>query len=113
MDILRGSVGLLFLVALAWVFSSNRKAVSWPLVLKGLAFQIVLALLILKVDGVQLIFEYLAKGFVKVISFTDFGSDFLFSSFETGKVASGLLNFAFRVLPTIVFFSALSSMLYY
>ena len=113
MDIVRGSVGLLFLVALAWVFSTNRKAVSWPLVLKGLAFQIVLALLILKVDGVQLVFEYLARGFVKVISFTDFGSDFLFSSFETGKVASGLLNFAFRVLPTIVFFSALSSMLYY
>lgn len=113
MDILRGSVGLLFLIALAWVFSTNRRSVSWPLVIKGVAFQIVLALLILKVDGVQIVFEYLARGFVKVISFTDFGSDFLFASFETGTVATGLLNFAFRVLPTIVFFSALSSMLYY
>lgn len=113
MEILRGSVGLLFLVALAWVFSANRKSVSWPLVIKGLAFQIILALLILKVDGVQVVFEYLARGFVKVISFTDFGSDFLFASFTDGKVADGLLNFAFRVLPTIVFFSALSSMLYY
>lgn len=113
MEILRGSVGLLFLVALAWVFSANRKAVSWPLVLKGLAFQILIAVLILQVDAVQIAFEYLAAGFVKVISFTDFGSDFLFSSFATGEVAPGLLNFAFRVLPTIVFFSALSSLFYY
>src|SRR5690554_804607 len=113
MEILRGSVGLIFLIALAWVFSQNRKAVSWPLVIKGVAFQIILALLILKVDGIAIVFEYLAKGFVKVISFTDFGSDFLFSSFVTGTVSEGLLNFAFRVLPTIVFFSALSSMLYY
>lgn len=113
MDILRGSLGILFLVALAWVFSTNRRSVSWPLVVKGIIFQILLAVLILKVDGVQLVFEYLAKGFVKVISFTDFGADFLFSSFVTGTVSEGLLNFAFRVLPTIVFFSALSSMLYY
>lgn len=113
MEILRGSVGLIFLIALAWVFSANRKSVSWALVIKGIAFQIVLAVLILKVDGVQIVFEYLARGFVKIISFTDFGSDFLFASFVDGKVADGLLNFAFRVLPTIVFFSALSSMLYY
>lgn len=113
MDILRGSVGLLFLVGLAWLFSANRKAVSWPLVIKGLAFQIAIAVLILQVDAIQIGFEYLARGFVKVISFTDFGSDFLFSSFETGETAPGLLNFAFRVLPTIVFFSALSSLLYY
>lgn len=106
-------IGLLFLVALAWVFSSKRKAISWALVAKGLLFQILLAVLVLKIDGVQLVFEYLARGFVKIISFTDFGADFLFASFETGSVASGLLNFAFRVLPTIVFFSALSSMLYY
>lgn len=113
MDILRGSLGLVFIVLLAWVFSANRRAVSWPLVAKGLVFQIVIALLILKVEGVQIVFEYLARGFVKIISFTDFGSDFLFASFVDGEVANGLLNFAFRVLPTIVFFSALSSMLYY
>lgn len=113
MDILRGSVGLLFLVALAWLFSANRKAISWPLVIKGIAFQITIAVLILQVEFVQIAFEYLAHGFVKVISFTDFGSDFLFSSFDTGVVAPGLLNFAFRVLPTIIFFSALSSLLYY
>ena len=113
MEILRGLVGLLFLVALAWIFSAKRKAVSWPLVAKGMIFQIVLALLIIKVDAVQIGFEYVARAFVKVISFTDFGSDFLFTSFVDGKVAAGLMNFAFRVLPTIVFFSALSSLLYY
>jgi concentrative nucleoside transporter, CNT family len=113
MDILRGLLGIVFLVAIAWVFSSNRKSISWALVIKGISLQILLAVLILKVDGVEMVFEYLARGFVKVISFTDFGSDFLFSSFVDGKVASGLLNFAFRVLPTIVFFSALSALLYY
>ncbi len=113
MDILRGIIGLIFLTALAWVFSTNRKSISWPLVIKGTIFQIVLAVLILKVDAVQVVFEYLAGGFVRIISFTDFGSDFLFSSFATGTVSEGLLNFAFRVLPTIVFFSALTSMLYY
>src|SRR5690606_15058600 len=47
------------------------------------------------------------------ISFTDFGSDFLFRSFTDGQVDSALLNFAFRILPTIVFFSALTALLYY
>lgn len=113
MDILRGLIGIIFLVAVAWVFSSDRKNIAWPLVIKGLALQIILAVLILKVPFVEVIFDYLSRGFVKVISFTDFGSDFLFRSFVDGQVSSGLYNFAFRILPTIVFFSALTALLYY
>lgn len=113
MDILRGIIGIIFLVGLAWVFSADRKSISWPLVVKGLLLQVLLALLILKVPFAEVCFDYLSQGFVKVISFTDFGSDFLFSSFTDGQTAPGLLNFAFRVLPTIVFFSALSALLYY
>ena len=113
MDILRGFIGILFLVSMGWLFSADRKSISWPLVLKGLILQVVLAILILKVPFVEVIFDYLSRGFVKVISFTDFGSDFLFRSFADGQVSTGLLNFAFRILPTIVFFSALSALLYY
>jgi len=113
MDILRGIIGIFFLVAVAYLFSADRKSISWPLVVKGLALQIILALLILKVPFVEVIFDYLSRGFVKIISFTDFGSDFLFASFVDGQVSAGLYNFAFRILPTIVFFSALSALLYY
>jgi CNT family concentrative nucleoside transporter len=113
MDIVRGLIGILFLVAISWVFSSNRKAINWPLVIKGIALQLILAVLVLKVDFVAVIFDYLGKGFVKVIGFTDFGSNFLLRSFTDGQVAPGLLNFAFKILPTIVFFSALTALLYH
>jgi len=111
--ILRGLLGIAALVGIAWLFSENRKSISWSLVLKGLAFQMILAILILKVEAVSSVFGWLSAGFVKVISFSDFGSDFLFRSFETGKVEQSVENFAFRILPTIVFFSALTALLYY
>ena len=111
--VLRGLLGIGFLVALGWVFSDNRKSIVWSLVFKGILLQIILALLVLKVPFFAEIFSWISKVFVKVISFTDFGSDFLFRSFTDGKTDSSLLNFAFRILPTIVFFSALTSLLYY
>ncbi len=110
---LRGLLGIAFLVGLAWVFSESRKTISWSLVIKGLVFQLILAILILKVDFFSSIFGWISAGFVKVISFSDFGSDFLFRSFETGEVGQSVENFAFRILPTIVFFSALTALLYY
>jgi len=111
--ILRGLLGLAVLVGLAWLASQNRKSINWSLVAKGIAMQIILALLVLKVDAVALAFEFMSRGFVKVISFTQFGSDFLFKSFATNKMEDAVISFAFNVLPTIVFFSALSSILYY
>jgi len=111
--ILRGTLGIVVLLAIAWLFSENRKHISWSLVLKGLIFQLVLAILILKVDFISSAFGWISAGFVKIISFSDFGSDFLFRSFETGEVGKSAENFAFRILPTIVFFSALTALLYY
>jgi len=114
MDILRGLLGLAFLLVVGWVFSTDRKSINWSLVWKGTLLQIILGVLILKVPGVDVGFDYLAKAFVKIISFTDFGGDFLLGSFnDSGKVHPALMSFAFRVLPKIIFFSALTALLYY
>lgn len=113
MGVLRGLLGVATLLALGWLFSEKRKAIPWSLVFKGLILQMVLALLILKVPFASQVFDFLSRAFVRVISFTDFGSDFLFRSFTDGEVQPALVNFAFRVLPTIVFFSALTALLYY
>lgn len=101
------------LTGIAWAASKNRKAIPWTLVGKGLAFQLVIAVLVLKVDFIASIFDWLSRGFVKLISFTQFGSEFLFSSFVTGQLEPAVVSFAFNILPTIVFFSAISAILYY
>ena len=114
MSILHGLFGVVVLTLIAWLLSSNRKKVNWRTVGGALILQIILAVLILKVPFVERIFDVIASGFVKVINFTDFGSDFLFGSFlDDNKVHPALVNFAFRVLPTIIFFSALTALLYY
>ena len=83
------------------------------MVLKGLFIQFIFALGILKVPFVASIFNQISKGFVKVISFTQAGTDFLFASFITGKIEAPMVNFMVQVLPTIIFFSALTSLFYY
>lgn len=110
---LHGFLGLAALILLGWLFSKNRSAIKWDIVVKGLLIQFVFAFLILKVEFIAVFFDFLSRGFVKVISFSQFGSEFLFSSFGTGKIEAPLINFAFNILPTIVFFSAITSLLYY
>lgn len=109
----RGLLGLISLLLIAFLFSENRKAINWSLVGKGLVLQIVLALLVLKVPYAEKFFEAISMVFVKIISFTNAGTAFLFESFVTQKIENGLVNFAVQVLPTIIFFSALTSLLYY
>ncbi len=109
----RGMVGLITLLFIGFIFSENRKGIDWKLIGTGLLIQVVLAVAILRVPVVESGFEFLSAGFVKVISFTDFGTDFLFSSFVSGSAEAAVISFAFRILPTIVFFSALTSLLYY
>ena len=113
MSILRGILGMAFLLVIAWLCSSNRKAVNWPLVGKGLALQLIIAFLVLQVPFVETGFDYISKGFVWVIAKTDIGTDFLFGQLGIGKVQAPLLTFAIKVLPTIIFFSALVSLFYY
>mgnify|MGYP001266418111 CR=1 FL=1 len=109
----RGLLGIISLLLIAFLFSSNRKGVDWILVSKGLGIQIVFALLILKVPIVSSAFEFIGKIFTKIISFTQDGTMFLFRSFETGSIESPLMNFVVMILPTVIFFSALTSLFYY
>jgi CNT family concentrative nucleoside transporter len=109
----RGLLGIATLLAIGWALSDKRKAIKWDLIFKGLLLQLILAVLFLKVPAFAEAFKFVSRVFVKVISFTDFGADFLFSSFTNGETHYSLMNFAFRILPTIVFFSALTALLYY
>jgi CNT family concentrative nucleoside transporter len=112
-NILRGLLGMLVLVFIAFLFSTNRKAISWKVVGTGLAIQILLAVGILWIPAVQVFFEIVGRIFVKVIDFTMAGTEFLFKSNASGKIEPPLLNFVVTILPTIIFFSALTSVLFY
>ncbi len=110
-SILRGLLGMAVLIAIAWLFSANRKAISWKVVGIGLGFQALLAIAILKLDFVKAIFEFIGRIFVKILDFSKEGAEFLFGDFMA--VDSYGFIFAFQVLPTIIFFSALTSVLFY
>ena len=112
-SISRGILGIFSLLLIAFLFSRNRKGIDWMLVAKGLGVQIVFALLILKVSIVSSAFEFVGKIFTKIISFTQDGTMFLFKSFSTGTIESPLMNFVVMILPTVIFFSALTSLFYY
>jgi CNT family concentrative nucleoside transporter len=109
--ILRGLLGMLVLVLIAWLFSANRKGVDWFVITKGLAIQLLLAICILYLPFVAVFFEIVGKMFVKILDFTKVGSEFLFGSLM--DMSSVGMIFAFQILPTIIFFSALTSVLFY
>lgn len=111
--ILRGLLGMGVIIGLAWLLSSNRRAINWNVVAKGLGLQVVLAFSILYLPFVQGVFDFVGRVFVKILSFTEAGTEFLFSSMVSGEIESSLVNFAITILPTIIFFSALTSILFY
>lgn len=113
MQILRGIFGIGILLGICYLLSNSRKDIDWKLVLKALLLQVVLAVAVLKLPGVEAVFSWISRAFVKVVSFSNDGARFLFQSFGTGKIESPLLNFAVTVLPTIIFFSSLTSLFYY
>ncbi len=108
----RGVLGMLSLILLAFLFSSNRKAINWRTVAVGLFLQLIIAIGVLKIPFVQLIFEQIGKIFVSILEFTKAGSKFLFEGLVVDTGTFGYI-FAFQVLPTIIFFSALTSLLFY
>jgi CNT family concentrative nucleoside transporter len=110
-SILRGILGMLALLAIAFLFSSNRKAINWKTVGLGLFAQIVLAIGVLKIPFVQHTFEFIGGLFVLVLNFTQKGSEFLLGGMM--DIESYGFIFLFQVLPTIIFFSALTSLLFY
>jgi CNT family concentrative nucleoside transporter len=111
MDFLRAFFGLVFIVGVAWAFSNKRNSVNWRLVAGGLVLQITFGLLITQVEFVSVAFRYASKFFVKVIDFTNEGTGFLFDGLLTTDQFGFI--FALKVLPTIIFFSTLSTGLYY
>jgi len=113
MTILRGLLGMLSLVLIAFIFSSNRKAIDWWVIAKGLSLQVLVALGVLYVPWIQYFFEGVGHLFVLVLDFTKAGTEFLFKSFATNTIEVALQSFAIQILPTIIFFSALTSLLFY
>lgn len=111
-SVARGLLGLAVLIFICFLFSSNRRNINWALVAKGLVIQIIFAVAILYVPFVRIGFDYISKAFVTLLSFTDAGSDFLFGSLVDPSRSWGYI-FAFKVLPTIIFFSALTSLFFY
>jgi concentrative nucleoside transporter, CNT family len=110
-SIWRGLLGMITLIFIAFLFSANRKAINWRTTGVGLAFQLIIAIGVLKIPFIQAIFESVGRVFVSVLNFTRSGSEFLFSGVM--DINSYGFIFAFQVLPTILFFSALTSVLFY
>jgi CNT family concentrative nucleoside transporter len=108
----RGALGMVSLIFIAFLFSSNRKAINWKVVGIGLTFQLLIAIGVLKVAFIKAIFEFVGGLFVSVLDFTRAGSKFLFEGLVVDMDTFGFI-FAFQVLPTIIFFSALTSVLFY
>ena len=110
--LLRGALGMTVLILISFLFSSNRKAIKWKTVGIGLSLQVLIAIGVLKVPFVQYIFDQVGNLFVNILEFTRAGSQFLFEGLVVDMDTFGYI-FAFQVLPTIIFFSALTSVLYY
>lgn len=108
----RGVLGMISLIFIAFLFSSNKRAVNWKTVGIGLAFQLIIAIGVLKVPFIQSIFEGVGGVFINILDFTRAGSKFLFEGLVVDMDTFGFI-FAFQVLPTIIFFSALTSVLFY
>lgn len=113
MAIIRGIIGIIVLLGIAFLLSSQRKAIKWKTILIGLSLQFILAFGVLKIGWVKQIFNVLGGFFTAVLEFTESGSLFLFGNLIDASNPTIGYVFALQILPTIVFFSALTSILYY
>jgi len=124
-SVLNGLFGLAVLVGIAFAFSNNKRRINWRLVVSGFGLQLVFAILMLKgrelgayfgpLEWPMIFFDWVSKRFVDVLSFTTHGARFVFGNLAQGPGTEGSMGFffAFQVLPTIIFFASLMSMLYY
>lgn len=110
MEYFRGLLGIIALLGVAFIFSTNRKSIDWRLVGMGVLIQAIFGFLITKIEFVASLFLGLSRGFVKFLSFSQDGAIFLFGDLATDTFG---FIFAFQVLPTIIFFSTVSAALYY
>ena len=107
----RGVFGMFFLIFIAYLFSNNRKAIVWKTVGIGLIIQVFIAIGVLKINFVKGLFETIGGFFIKVLEYTGEGTKMLLGEF--GNTETYGFIFVFQALPVIIFFSALSSILYY
>ncbi len=110
-SLFRGILGMVVLLLLSFLLSKNRRAINWKTVGFGLAAQLLLAIGVLKVPFVQAMFEFVGGIFINILDYTRAGSIFLFGGFM--NIDSYGFIFVFQILPTIIFFSALTSLLFY
>ncbi|MDC0389773.1 Na+ dependent nucleoside transporter [Flavobacteriaceae bacterium] len=110
-SLLRGLIGMFVLIFVAFLLSNNRKAINWKTASFGLILQIILAVAVLKISWVKLMFEYAGKIFVKILDFTMEGTKFLFGDLVSVDNFGNV--FIFSILPTVIFFAALTSILFY
>lgn len=108
----RGVLGMFVLIVIAFLFSKNRKAIDWKRAFLGLSLQLLIAIGVLKVPFIERIFDFIGKIFIEILNYTKAGSEFLFAGMVGDMNTFGYI-FAFQVLPTIIFFSALTSLLFY
>ena len=110
-SLLRGIIGMIILISISYILSNKRRAINWKAVIIGLAIQIILAVSVLKIPFVQSIFESAGKIFVKILDFTMEGTKFLFGDLVSTENFGNV--FIFSILPTVIFFAALTSVLFY
>ena len=108
---LRGLLGISFLILITYLLSSNKKAINWKTASSGLLLQLILAVGVLKISWVKMIFESAGKVFVKILDFTMEGTKFLFGDLVSAENFGNV--FIFSILPTVIFFAALTSILFY
>ena len=107
----RGIIGMIILISISYIISKKRRAINWKAVIIGLTIQIILAVSVLKIPIVQSIFESAGKIFVKILDFTMEGTKFLFGDLVSAENFGNV--FIFSILPTVIFFAALTSVLFY
>ncbi|PTY02516.1 Na+ dependent nucleoside transporter [Opitutaceae bacterium EW11] len=110
--VFRGLLGIAAFLGIAYACSANRRAIDWKLVISGILLQLVIGLLVIYVDGVRIAIDWVGTGIVALLDFNRAGTEFLFGSLVTDQKTFGYL-FAFNILPTIIFFSAFTSLLFY
>lgn len=124
-NMLRGILGIIAIIGVSYLLSKDRKNINWKLVITGLSIQLILAVFILKAELLSSIwlplgwpmkfFEFLASFFVIVLKYTTEGTGFLFGFLGRGLEFDDSIGviFAFQILPTIIFFASLTSILYH
>ena len=111
MSIIRGVIGLSAIILIAFLLSNNKKKIDWKTATLGILSQFFIAIAVLKIDFVRMIFEKIGQGFLAIVTYTNQGSRILFGELADSSKYGEI--FVFQVLPVIIFFSALTSVLYY